>query len=159
MHHDWPIKKAILDLPVRLKGIWNAHPLIHWVCWGPRTRISVLPLRRYKLGLDYLCDAGPLRGGHRGLHYCGAGELYAAVLDRQFQSSIVIPLLSSHSSLVETFPLLTLCPYRQLLYTSCLRPNVSVSLPLICLSSPSKYFLFYKSWFYNQSKHKSAFKS
>ena len=51
------------------------------------------------------------------------------------------------------------CPYRQLLYTSCLRPNVSVSLPLICLSSPSKYFLLYKSWFCNQSKHKSAFNS
>ena len=28
MHHDWSIKKAILDLPIRLKGIWNAHSLI-----------------------------------------------------------------------------------------------------------------------------------
>ena len=65
----------------------------------------MLPLRRYLLGLDYLCDAGPLRGGHRGLHYSGAGELYAAVLDQQFQSLFVILLLSIHSSLVETLPL------------------------------------------------------
>ena len=42
------------------------------------------------------------------MHHSGVGELYAAVLDQQFQSSFVILLLSSHSSLVETLPLQTL---------------------------------------------------
>ena len=39
--HDWPVKKAIVDLPIRLKGNSNAFPVICGVCWGPRTRMDI----------------------------------------------------------------------------------------------------------------------
>ena len=54
--HDWLVKKAIVDLPIRLKGNSNAFPVIQGVCWGPRTRISALLDRRYQPGLDYVWD-------------------------------------------------------------------------------------------------------
>ena len=37
--HDWPVKKAIVDLPIRMKG--NSKR------WGPRRGISALLRRRY----------------------------------------------------------------------------------------------------------------
>ena len=44
--HDWPVKIAIVDLPIRLKKKnQNALPVIRWVRRGPRTRASAL-LRR-----------------------------------------------------------------------------------------------------------------
>ena len=57
--HDWPIKKSHCDLPIRLKRqIRNALPVIPWVRWEPRTRISALLARRYSPGFDYACVAG-----------------------------------------------------------------------------------------------------
>ena len=37
--HDWPVNKAIVNLPIRLKG--NSKRIsssVSWVLWGPRTR-------------------------------------------------------------------------------------------------------------------------
>ena len=37
--HDWPVNKAIVNLPIRLKG--NSKCIsssVSWVLWGPRTR-------------------------------------------------------------------------------------------------------------------------
>ena len=56
--HDWPVKNTIVHLPVKIKEIWNALPVIRWVHLGPRTRISALPHRRHRPRLNYSCDAG-----------------------------------------------------------------------------------------------------
>ena len=40
--HDWPVKKAIADLPIRSKGNQTALQVIRWVRRGPRTRASPL---------------------------------------------------------------------------------------------------------------------
>ena len=53
-HHDWLVKKAIVDLPIRLKGNLNA--LL--VCRRPRTRILVLLSRHYQPRLNYFCNTG-----------------------------------------------------------------------------------------------------
>ena len=39
------------------KEIRNALPVIHWVRWEPRTRISAIVRRRLKPRLNYVCDA------------------------------------------------------------------------------------------------------
>ena len=50
-HHDWPVKKGLCfvcrDRQSGWRGIWNALPVIRWVRWGSRTRISALLGRRY----------------------------------------------------------------------------------------------------------------
>ena len=61
MRHDWSVKNAIVVLPIRIKEIWNTLQVIHWVCWVPRTRISVLLRRQYLPGLNYICDASDLQ--------------------------------------------------------------------------------------------------
>ena len=47
MRRDWPVKKAFVDLPIRMKG--NSKPISgnSLSLWGPGTRISALLLRRY----------------------------------------------------------------------------------------------------------------
>ena len=47
-HHDWPVKKAIVDLPVRLnRDMRNTFSVICSIHWEPRTRISVLLHKHY----------------------------------------------------------------------------------------------------------------
>ena len=46
--HDWLVEKAIVNLPIRIKTNFNTPPVIHWVCWVARTRISMLLHKRYK---------------------------------------------------------------------------------------------------------------
>lgn len=53
-HHDWPVTKAIVDLPISLRGnskgaVGNSLSLM-----GPRTTISALLHRRYYLRLNYV---------------------------------------------------------------------------------------------------------
>ena len=45
--HDWPVKKAIVDLPIRLKGNSKHTSGNSLSPLGPRTRKSALLLRRY----------------------------------------------------------------------------------------------------------------
>ena len=49
--HDWPVKKGLCfvcrDRQSGWRGIRNALPVIRWVLWGSRTRISALLRRRY----------------------------------------------------------------------------------------------------------------
>ena len=49
--HDWPVKKGLCfvcrDRQSGWRGIRNALPVIRWVRWGSRTRISALLRRRY----------------------------------------------------------------------------------------------------------------
>ena len=42
------------------REIRNALPVIRWVRWGPRIRISALFRRRYLPRINYVCDAGYL---------------------------------------------------------------------------------------------------
>ena len=57
--HDWPVKKATVILPIRLKEIRKALAVIRGVSWGHKTRIfAALLRRRYFPGLNYVCDAG-----------------------------------------------------------------------------------------------------
>ena len=49
--HDWTVKKGLCfvcrDRQSGWRGIRNALPVIRWVRWGSRTRISALLRRRY----------------------------------------------------------------------------------------------------------------
>ena len=47
MRHDWPVEKAIVDLPIRMKG--NSKRISGNLLspLGPRTRISALLRKRY----------------------------------------------------------------------------------------------------------------
>ena len=49
--HDWPVKKGLCfvcrDRQSGWRGIRNALPVIRWVRWGSRTRISALLRRGY----------------------------------------------------------------------------------------------------------------
>ena len=58
--HDWLVKKAIVNLSLRLKGNLKPFPVIRWFCWEARTRILALLCRCYLLGLDYVWGAGYL---------------------------------------------------------------------------------------------------
>ena len=49
-HHDWPIKKAIVNLPNRLKG--NLSLL------GAQDKDISTALQTLLTGLNYVCDAG-----------------------------------------------------------------------------------------------------
>ena len=51
MHHDWPVKKAMVNLPVRLKGNLKCISGNLLSLLGPRTKILVLLPRRYYPGL------------------------------------------------------------------------------------------------------------
>ena len=59
--HVWSVKNAIVDLPIRIREIRNTLLVIHWVCCGPRTRISVFLRRQYLPGLNYVFDASDLQ--------------------------------------------------------------------------------------------------
>ena len=61
MRHDWSVKNAIVDLPIRIKEFWNTLLVIHRVCWVPRTRILVLLCRQYLPAFNYICDASDLQ--------------------------------------------------------------------------------------------------
>ena len=52
------LKKPLWICKSRWKEIQNAIPVIGWVCWGPRTRISALLCRRYWPRLNCVYDAG-----------------------------------------------------------------------------------------------------
>ena len=54
--HDWPVKKAIVVLPIRSNGNQNALPVIRWVRRGPRTRPS--PLFADLTNRGYVCETG-----------------------------------------------------------------------------------------------------
>ena len=60
--HDWPVKKDLCfvcrDRQSGWREIPNAFPVIRWVLWGFRTRISVLLRRRYKSEFTYRLHAG-----------------------------------------------------------------------------------------------------
>ena len=60
--HECPVKKAIANLPVRLKGISCGNNyqtcvelFLESLCWRPRTRILAPLYIHYELGLDYVC--------------------------------------------------------------------------------------------------------
>ena len=53
MHHDWPVKKAMVNLPVRLKGNLKCISGNLLSPLGPRTKILVLLPRRYYPVLAY----------------------------------------------------------------------------------------------------------
>ena len=59
--HDLPVKNAIVDCQLGWKEIQNTLLVIHWVCCGPRTRISVFLRRQYLPGLNYVFDAWDLQ--------------------------------------------------------------------------------------------------
>ena len=52
--HDWPVKKAIVNLPIRLKG--NSKR-ISGNCLRAKNKVSVRRCQRYLLGLYQICDA------------------------------------------------------------------------------------------------------
>ena len=60
--HDWPVKKSLCfvcrDRQSGWSGIRNALPVIRWVPWGSRTRISALLRRRYYSEFSYRLHAG-----------------------------------------------------------------------------------------------------
>ena len=60
--HDWPVKKGLCfvcrDRKSGWRGIRNALPVIRWVRWGSRTRISALLRRRYLSEFSYRLHAG-----------------------------------------------------------------------------------------------------
>ena len=47
MHDDWPVKNAVVDLPIRLKGNMKCISAILLSPLGPRTRTSALLHRCY----------------------------------------------------------------------------------------------------------------
>ena len=56
--HDWLVKNTTVRCQSRWKEIWNALPVIRSVRWGPGTRTSALPRRRYLPRFNYVCDTG-----------------------------------------------------------------------------------------------------
>ena len=52
-HHDWPVKHAIVVLPIEMKGNSKHTFLGCWVRLGPRTRISAPPGKCYWPRLNY----------------------------------------------------------------------------------------------------------
>ena len=56
--HDWPVKNAFVDLPIRLKGNLKRTSGNLLSLLGAQKRISVLLYRCYKMGLDYICNVG-----------------------------------------------------------------------------------------------------
>ena len=64
--HDWPVKKGLCfvchDRQSGWRGIRDALPVIRWIRWGSRTRISALLRRRYYVEFSYRLHAGyPLK--------------------------------------------------------------------------------------------------
>ena len=55
------LKMPLLICQLGWKKIRNTLLVIHWVCCGPRTRISVFLRRHYVPGLNYVFDASDLR--------------------------------------------------------------------------------------------------
>ena len=55
--HDWPVKKAIVDLPIRLKGNLKRISGNSLSLLGARPRISALLRRHYLPGLNKVCNA------------------------------------------------------------------------------------------------------
>ena len=50
--HDWPVKRAIVDLPIRMKGNSKRTSSNSFSPLGRRTRILALLRRRYLVGLN-----------------------------------------------------------------------------------------------------------
>ena len=72
--HDWPVNKAIVNLPIRLKG--NSKCIsssVSWVNWGPRTRISALLCRRYRVILCLWHRLGSKAWGNKQKSTWGSG--------------------------------------------------------------------------------------
>ena len=65
--HDWPFKKAIVNLRIRLKGNWKRTSGNSLSPLGPCAWISKLLRRRYWPGLDYVYDAGQVTLKSRGV--------------------------------------------------------------------------------------------
>ena len=56
--HDWPVKNAIVDLPIKIYEIWNALPVICFSPLGAQNKNISAAGRRYKPRLNYIGDAG-----------------------------------------------------------------------------------------------------
>ena len=72
--HDWPVNKAIVNLPIRLKE--NSKCIsssVSWVNWGPRTRISALLCRRYRVILCLWHRLGSKAWGNKQKSTWGSG--------------------------------------------------------------------------------------
>ena len=52
------LKRPLPISQSRWKEIWNALPVVRWVRWGARTRISALLRRPLEQRLNFVCDAG-----------------------------------------------------------------------------------------------------
>ena len=56
--YDWPVKKFIANLPIRLKEKSKYTSSNSLSPLGGENKISALHRRRYQQGLDYVCDVG-----------------------------------------------------------------------------------------------------